>query len=160
HLALNEDCLAGRGIRHEISVNGFAVYGQMRVAAATVPDPNSIFCAPTSARDVEFGYFRTDARADDQAVVLRSDAKQMLGDRHEVPGRCSGQPGIFGLAKPHSVLASDHLRVDIRFRAVYLADLFQVGRCNLFVVLEGAFPAPDHRLSDHDPGIVMAKDPG
>ena len=58
------------------------------------------------------------------------------------------------------VASGDHLRVNIGFAAVQVADGLALGGVDARIIIMGAAAAPDNRLGDYDPGIGVAEDTG
>lgn len=81
--------------RQTVAVDGVAVNGHGRDSTADmgrVGDFDVIDRATETAGDFEAVPLRRDARVDDQAVVIGTDAEDELGDGIPVPGGGAGKP--------------------------------------------------------------------
>ena len=57
---------------------------------------------------------RRDGRIYSQAVKLRLNAEDVLGDSYHVPSSRTCEPGVLALTEVLSVLTADHLTVNVR----------------------------------------------
>ena len=99
-----------------------------------------------------------DAGVDAQAVQGGLDAQNVLADVHKGPCRRAGEPAVLGLAEGGGIAPGDHLAVNVRFSAVDLADVLDIGRAGLFVNSKGPVAVAQHRFGAADPGVVVAED--
>src|ERR1051325_10311969 len=92
-------------------------------------------------------------RFDLQSIQCRLDTEDGLRDGNVVPCRGATKPGVLCLTMSRSILARDHLGVDIGFTFMQFTDDFTRRRVDPFVIIEGVIPAPDNGFGDHDPWI-------
>lgn len=76
--------------------------------------------------DLEISEVRRNAGINAQAAVRRKDAEDVLGDIHKGPGRCAGEPAVFGFPVQRGVFSCDHLGIYIGLRAVDFADILNI----------------------------------
>src|SRR6478735_668401 len=157
--ALNVNCAAWLGKRHDVAFDRLAVDHELGLTrAARALHVDLVGGATTFTGHGELRHVLTDARLDAQAVPFWTNAEQVLGNGHEVPRPGTGQPRVLGFTLTRRILAGDHLRIHVWLGTVNFTDVFQVSGRDLFVILEGALTATDHRLGDHHPRVIVAED--
>ena len=123
------DGLSGGGEGQDIALNGLAVDGDALHAllhGSGVLDLDVVHGAAVTAGDREAGQGVGNAGVDLQAVQRGLHAEDVLAHVEEGPRGGAGQPTVLRLAEGGSVLARDHLAVDVGLGAVDLGDVLNV----------------------------------
>lgn len=94
-----------------------------------------------------------------QPLESRPDAEDILGYRIPVPCGRARQPGVLALSGLRSILARDHLAIDIGLDPVQSL-VSDPRRAYFRIVRPRIVAASGHRLRDNHPRIVVAEDAG
>src|SRR5579859_2409339 len=132
--AFDVDYVARFSKRHDVAREWYTVDPERERPTIVVPHADPVFRPATLAHHRVIRQLGAHAGLDQKSIVFGPDAQDVLRDGDKVPGRRAGQPGILGFAVAYRVLPGHHLRIDVRFHAVDLADVFQVGGRDLAVV--------------------------
>ena len=119
--------------RNDVAVNCLTVNSHgldALLRACGVIDLDNVCRAAELSRYGEALHVVGDAGVYHKSLVVCTDAEDELGNVEERPGSGTGQPAVLSFAEVLSVLAGDHLRIDIRLGAMYLADVLDVCRAD------------------------------
>ncbi len=148
------------GNRNGVSFHFLAVDRKSDLVALTLAlDLDFIGHATILARCLEAFPRGRNHRRNLESVERGVNAKDLLNDGVVVPRRGSRQPGVLCFAVRGSVLAGDHLRIDVGLATVQIADHFARRRIDARVVVVGIVAIANFRFRDHHPRIVVAEDP-
>src|SRR3989338_2608812 len=93
-----------------------------------------------------------------QPVIRRTNAEDVLRNRHIVPRSGAGEPGVLRLAMRRRIFSGDHLRVGVRLTTMQPAHLLAGRRIDPKIVFKRSVGIAHQSLRNHHPRIVVAED--
>ena len=118
----------------------------------------------SNSAEITFGFKTIQSRwntwINNQSVIIRTDAKNVLGYIQKSPCCGTCKPAVLCFTEILCIFTGNHLGVYIRFGAVNLADIFNISRTGSCVYLPCTIASSDNGLCDGNPWVVVTEDTG